>query len=418
MNETTDIRPLIPESSTSESTTVEVVMNDLRDGIVQIPDYQRDSDQWAEPTKSLLVESVINNLSIPAFFFEVNVESAVEKNDVIDGQQRLTTLFDFSKNKLRLVDSQDAPYLSPNSIHYAGKTFDELPAAYQQAFKRYRLAVIKLRNLGDMRLEVFRRINQGGTPLSGQDIRLAYYGDKSPSLALIRLVGIYDRTRLAANRFLVSAKNQYELSYPWTDSSAQEVWQEWWQDKEIARGQTASETFLWSLVVSQVLQLDAILQNDGALQKLNARFNRAIDEALDAYCAQLRWQDANSSTPPAVMPFKEMRDEFFPHFQRWIASLLGQKGPSLPVSKHRIVAAIIGAAYRAKVDARKFSEQQWTNVVEFVRRPQELAKKLEHEWPVSKGRWDGMKGYRVQMEAAQAIILKIANGGGNNQSNK
>src|SRR5271166_2783792 len=132
MNETKEIRPLIPESSTSESTTVEVVMNDMRDNTLIIPDYQRDSDQWEEPTKSLLVESVINNLSIPAFFFEVSVEAGVEQNQVVDGQQRLTTLFDFYRNKFRLVDSQDAPYLSPNSVHYSGKTFDELPAAYQQ----------------------------------------------------------------------------------------------------------------------------------------------------------------------------------------------------------------------------------------------------------------------------------------------
>jgi hypothetical protein len=68
-------------------------MNDLRDKIVRIPDYQRDSDQWAEPTKSLLVESVINNLSIPAFFFEVSVDAGVEKNEVIDcgSCRRLTT---------------------------------------------------------------------------------------------------------------------------------------------------------------------------------------------------------------------------------------------------------------------------------------------------------------------------------------
>jgi hypothetical protein len=168
MSEPTNaIRPLIPESSTSEATNVEVVMNDLRDKILLIPEYQRDSDQWDEPTKSLLVESVINNLSIPAFFFEVKVDDAgVEKNEVIDGQQRLTTLSDYFNGKFGLVDSDDAPYLSPNSVHYAGKRFDKLPEAYRQAFKRYRLTVIKLRNLGEMRLEVFRRINQGGTPLS------------------------------------------------------------------------------------------------------------------------------------------------------------------------------------------------------------------------------------------------------------
>src|SRR5262249_39295574 len=151
MSDASDVRPLIAESSTSESTTVEVVMNDLRDKTLEIPDYQRDSDQWTEPTKSLLVESVINNLSIPAFFFEVAYEESVEKNFVIDGQQRLTTLFEYYNRKFRLVPSDEAPYLSPHSVHYAAKTFDELPLAYQQAFKKYRLAIIKLRNLGDMR---------------------------------------------------------------------------------------------------------------------------------------------------------------------------------------------------------------------------------------------------------------------------
>ena len=113
MNNAADIKPLIPESSTSESTSVEVVLNDFREEFVQIPDYQRDSDQWSEPTKSLLVESVINNLSIPAFFFEVSVEGVVERNQVIDGQQRLTTLSEFYNRKFRLVESDNAPRSFP-----------------------------------------------------------------------------------------------------------------------------------------------------------------------------------------------------------------------------------------------------------------------------------------------------------------
>jgi hypothetical protein len=129
----TEIGPLIAECATTEATNVEVVMNELRGNFIRIPEYQRDSDQWSDETKSLLVESVINNLSVPAFFFERILEGGVEKNDVIDGQQRLTTLSDFFANKLRLVGSQDAPYLSPNSIHYAGKTFDQLPEPYLAA---------------------------------------------------------------------------------------------------------------------------------------------------------------------------------------------------------------------------------------------------------------------------------------------
>jgi hypothetical protein len=38
-----EAKPLIAESSTSESTTVKVVLNGIRDGDVRIPDYQRDS---------------------------------------------------------------------------------------------------------------------------------------------------------------------------------------------------------------------------------------------------------------------------------------------------------------------------------------------------------------------------------------
>ncbi|MDD5768994.1 MAG: DUF262 domain-containing protein [Methanothrix sp.] len=120
-DEIDQIKPLIPESSTSESTTVKVVLDDLEDGTLVVPDYQRDSDQWGDTTKSLFIESVINNLSIPAFFFEVTVDGGVEKNDVIDGQQRITTLSEFYKNKFRMVGSDDAPYLSPHSVHYAKK---------------------------------------------------------------------------------------------------------------------------------------------------------------------------------------------------------------------------------------------------------------------------------------------------------
>jgi hypothetical protein len=407
MNNAADIKPLIPESSTSESTSVEVVLNDLRDGIVEIPDYQRDSDQWAEPTKSLLVESVINNLSIPAFFFEVSVEAGVERNQVIDGQQRLTTLAEFFNRKFRLVDSDDAPYISPNSVHYAGKTFDELPLAYQQAFKKYRLTIIKLRDLHETRLEVFRRINQGGTPLSGQDIRLAVHGENSPSLALIRLAGIYDPDRQAAKRFLKTAKDKFDLSYPWKDNAALEVWRDWWEDKDIARGQTPSEAFLWSLMTAQYDKIDAILQNSDALQKLNVRFNKGIDEALDAYCAQLHWQDNNKKMPPALMTFDEMLNRFFPYFEGWIKKLVGEKGSSLPVNKHRIIAALGGAAYRLDADSTKLSEQQWTDIVEFVRRPTEIARVKELDWPNSRGRWDGQKGYHAQMKAASEVIAKL-----------
>jgi hypothetical protein len=403
MSNVQDARPLIPESSASESTNINTVLEDIKNDKVIIPDYQRDSGQWSDTMKSLLVESVINNLSIPAFFFESIIENGISRSDVIDGQQRLTTLEDYFNGKFCLVDSDDAPYISPNSIHYAGKHFSDLPKVYQDAFRSYRLTIIKLRDLGGMRLEIFRRINQGGTPLSGQDIRLAYYGDKSPTLAFIRLVGIYDPSRKAARRFIANAKTSFGLDNPWTDQS---VWTDWWEDKDIARGQTASEAFLWSLVSAEHDKLHHILQNSAALSKINVVYNGGIDEALDAFCAQLHWQDTNSSIPSALMSIDEMKGAFFPHFEDWINVLVGVKGVSIPVTKHRITSAIIGAAYRCKVARRAITAEQWTNIVEFLRRPT-LSDSLGFEWPQSKGRWVGAKGYQAQMQAASTAIVHL-----------
>ena len=386
-----EIKPLIVESSTSESTTVEVVLNGIRDGDIRIPDYQRDSDQWDETIKSLLVESVINNLSIPAFFFEVRFENGVERNEVIDGQQRLTTLARYFKGDFPLVASDDAPYLSPNSTHYAGKKFEELPNVYKQAFKKYRLAIIKLRNLeGDMRLEIFRRINQGGTPLSGQDIRLAYYGEKSPIITLVRLVGIYDPERDASKRFLERAAG-LGVANPWRDQDAAEVWKDWWENRPISRGQTASEAFLWSLMAAQIERVNQLMENKDTHKTINVVFNGDIEGTLNTYCAMVVYQENHPEVPPILMTLAEMTEKFFPYFESWIKILVGVKGSTLPVTKHRTVAAIIGAAYSKNIDLKKLSDQEWTDVVEFVRRPAEMAKLVGCEWPLSKGRWSGAK---------------------------
>lgn len=402
-----EARPLIPESSTSESSRVDTVLTDFRDGMIEIPDYQRDSDQWDATTKSLLVESVINNLSIPAFFFEVAVGSdGIERNQVIDGQQRLTTLAAFYDNRLRLVDSGEANYISPHSIHYAGRTFAELPSVYQQAFNKYRLAIIKLRDLKGMRLEVFRRINQGGTPLSGQDIRLAYYGEHSPSVTFVRLVGIYDPARAAAGRFIANAEQRYAMGFPWTDAVARDAWTDLWDDKELARGQTASEMFLWSIMAAQVSQLDSVVQNSDALRKLNVSYNGDVEGAMNAACAQLQFQDRHPDVPPMLFDRHVLETEFFPHFQTWVARLANM-GPSLDVRKYRTIASIIGAAFRQEVRDRDMTADHWGRVVEFIRKPTERAAQLQVDWPQSRGRWDGSKGYRYQLDAAGQILVKL-----------
>jgi len=145
------------------------------------------------------------------------------------------------------------------------------------------------------------------------------------------------------------------------------------------------------------------------LQKLNCRFNRAIDEALDVVCAQLHYQDMNEGANcHLLMTFSEIQGVFFPSFQKWLGIILAQKGPNIPVSKHRMLASLIGAAHALAINPETLSEQKWTDLVEFIRRPQEIATKYCVEYPQSRGRWDGKKGYNAQLGAIRTIVKKIA----------
>jgi hypothetical protein len=137
------------------------------------------------------------------------------------------------------------------------------------------------------------------------------------------------------------------------------------------------------------------------------RFNKGIDEALDAYCAQLQFQDNHPDIPAALMTLDDMKNSFFPYFQDWIGRL-GSTGPSLDVRKHRTMASVIGAAYREKVRLNELGKEAWGRTVEFIRRPTDKTTSFGIEWPQSKGRWDGTRGYRAQMETTCMIIARLA----------
>jgi hypothetical protein len=71
---------------------------------------------------------------------------------------------------------------------------------------------------------------------------------------------------------------------------------------------------------------------------------------------------------------------------------------------------VIGACYIAKAEPSKITEQQWTDLVEFVRNPATLTSKRGLEWPQSRGRWDGPRGYRQQMDTVRSVVSGILHG--------
>ena len=73
--------------------TIDSLTKRLRhDEIDLAPDFQRSPGLWRKVIQSRLIESLLINLPIPAFYFDA---SDAEKWQVVDGLQRLSTLKSF-----------------------------------------------------------------------------------------------------------------------------------------------------------------------------------------------------------------------------------------------------------------------------------------------------------------------------------
>jgi hypothetical protein len=214
-------------------------------------------------------------------------------------------------------------------------------------------------------------------------------------------------TGTASVRFIESAEQKFGVLFPWQDSLALDSWNDWWIDKEIARGQTPSEMFIWSLLAAQAEKMSTLLNNKGALESINARFNNIIAEVLDTYCAQVKYQDLHPEEPSLLFPFEEMRDKFFPHFQLWVDFFLRESAVSLSVGKHRLLGGVIGVLYKKGKSPSDIPHDLAGEVVNFIRAPLAIATKYGTAWPVSKGRWLGEKGHEAQFRAADILVGKI-----------
>lgn len=134
----------------------------IKDGDLDLaPDFQR-MFVWKPVQRSRLIESVLLGIPLPAFYFNQNPEGAMQ---VVDGLQRLTTIYSFVQGE----PIADLEYLR----QWEGKRFEDLDAASRRRFQQTQIFVnvIEPQTPDDVKFDVFRRINTGGSPLTAQEIR-------------------------------------------------------------------------------------------------------------------------------------------------------------------------------------------------------------------------------------------------------
>jgi Protein of unknown function DUF262 len=138
------------------------------DSLDLAPEFQR-SQVWNLSQKTQLIESILLQIPLPAFYF---AEDADGKMSVIDGVQRLSTIDDFvqggrDKKSFFLLDG--LKYIAD----VKKMKFSDLPPLWKRRIYNTQIVahVIGPSTPGPVMFDVFRRINTNGTPLNAQEIR-------------------------------------------------------------------------------------------------------------------------------------------------------------------------------------------------------------------------------------------------------
>ena len=134
---------------------------------------QRQSAQWTNLQQSLLVHSILANYPVPAVYVEKTDSAetddkgkAIYKYSVLDGKQRMTTVFSFINSEYALNEETPVAKIEGETYELAGKTFEELDEDVRQELLRFKFSIFAFEDATDDEIEeIFFRLNNS-TPLS------------------------------------------------------------------------------------------------------------------------------------------------------------------------------------------------------------------------------------------------------------
>ncbi len=154
----------------------------MRDRIQLDPDYQRLGNIWAPDNRQLLLDTVFNKFDVPKIYLHKFPQPFVKGGKtyefaIVDGKQRLETLWSFIDGRIALAD--DFKLFRDEKVKAPGMTYRELGQQYPDLkadFDGFLLSVILIET-DDLELieEMFSRLNEAA-PLTAAEKRNAYGG--------------------------------------------------------------------------------------------------------------------------------------------------------------------------------------------------------------------------------------------------
>lgn len=134
--------------------------------IILQPSFQR-GYVWSNSMASKLIESILLNVPIPPCYLSQNDDFEL---DVIDGQQRLQSIFRFMNNEFSLSSLVIANELN-------GSRFHKLSTRLQRQIKTHTLRCVIVTNKShpDVKFDIFERLNSNTSTLNAQELRNCLY---------------------------------------------------------------------------------------------------------------------------------------------------------------------------------------------------------------------------------------------------
>jgi hypothetical protein len=160
------------------------------------PPYQRHGRLWSKADKAFLIDSILNNYDIPKIYMVDFTFGNIKLNKkglpyaIIDGKQRLESMFDFFSGTLVLDD--EFVFQQNPSLKLSGLGYTDLSKNYPDVadiFNNFPLSVIHIITDEEEKInELFVRLNRS-KPLTGAEIRNAMTG---PLPNIVRLIANHE----------------------------------------------------------------------------------------------------------------------------------------------------------------------------------------------------------------------------------
>lgn len=169
------IRPTTPpklkgselmDSPRPHQTTLAELLEWREAGSLQLsPKFQR-RKVWSPTQRSYFIDTILQQMPCPQIYLRniYDVDTRKVLHQVVDGQQRLSSVLDFHDGRFTISNNLEATY--------RGKKFEQLSRQQQTTIMKYKFNCESFDNISDREVyEVFRRMNTYSSPLTKQELR-------------------------------------------------------------------------------------------------------------------------------------------------------------------------------------------------------------------------------------------------------